>query len=184
MKFLITIRQYFLLLILVPLFGFTQEPLTFIGVVEVPGISNDELFIRGREWFNETFKSSKDVIQIADKETGELSGKGIMEAKRIYKYFGEERVCIVIINFSMSIWVRDGKYRYEISNFFVPQSATLWELGLITTSNETNTKWPMVSKKKMNEEYLYVKAGTEIRALEIIEDLKLKMEKPSKVTNW
>jgi hypothetical protein len=183
MKTLITIRQCILLLILVPFFGFTQEPLTFIGVVEVPGISKDELFIRGREWFNETFKSSKDVIQIADKETGELSGKGMTVVKSVYNY-GKERIAYSDTDFSMSVWMRDGKYRYEITSFIMHAAFNGFDFGLITTANETTLKIPLTSEKKANEIYLAAKKGTETRALEIIEDLKLKMEKPSKVTNW
>ncbi|NLH46839.1 MAG: DUF4468 domain-containing protein, partial [Acholeplasmataceae bacterium] len=67
-------RLILILLIVFPLYTFSQEPVNYSEAIEVPNVEKNELFLRGREWFNDNFKSSKDVLQVIDKETGELSG--------------------------------------------------------------------------------------------------------------
>lgn len=174
-----------ILLVVFPFLVFSQEPLTFSEAIEVSGVNKDELFIRGREWFNENFKSSKDVLQIADKESGELSGKGIMEVVYVYKYLGERKFT-TDVNFQMNVWVKDGKFKYEMTNFLVPGSSSRGSIdfGLITTSDETEKTFSGLSAKKMNEMYLSIKQGTEAKAKLMIEDLKLKMSKKSKSSDW
>jgi hypothetical protein len=177
-------KLLFILLVAFPFLVFSQEPLTYSEAVEISGVNKDELFIRGREWFNENFKSSKDVLQITDKESGELSGKGIMDVDYVFHYLGEKRFT-TSINFQMNVWVKDGKFKYEMTNFFVTgNSKGSIEFGLITTSDETNKKYPGFNAKKMNEMYLSIKQGTEVKAKLMIEDLKIKMAKKSKSTDW
>ncbi len=106
------------------------------------------LFERGREWFNDNFKSAKEVLQITDKENGELSGKGIMEIHYVFKYMGK-REFTSNVRFQMSVWVKDGKYKYELKNFNIPGDSESIAFGLITTSNETNVKFPGYSAKKL-----------------------------------
>ncbi len=161
-----------------------QEPLTYTETAEISGVNKDDLFIRGREWFNENFKSSKEVLQIADKESGELLGKGIIEVSYVYRYLGERRFT-TDVNFQMNLWVKDGKYKFEMTNFLVPfNNKESAYSGLITTLDETEKTYPNISAKKMNEIYLSIKKGTEAKAKLMIEDLKLKMSKKSKSSDW
>lgn len=166
-----------------PSLVFSQEPLSYSEAIEVSGVNKDELFIRGREWFNDNFKSSKDVLQITDKESGELSGKGILEVICVYRYLGE-RQFTSIVNFQMNVWVKDGKFKYEMTNFLTSSSDKCVGVGLITTSDETKATYPGFNAKKMNEIYLSIKQGIEVKAKLMIEDLKIKMSKKSKSTDW
>lgn len=172
-----------ILLVVFPFIVFSQEPLTFSEVIEVPNVNKDELFIRGREWFNGNFKSSKDVLQVADKESGELLGKGIMEVICFYKYMGE-RTFPADVNFQLNVWLKDGKYKYEMTNFTVPGNRQSIDFGLITTSDETQKTYPGFNAKKMNEMYLSIKNGTEVKAKLMIADLISKLNKSSKSTDW
>ncbi|MBV5313192.1 MAG: DUF4468 domain-containing protein [Prolixibacteraceae bacterium] len=174
-----------ILLVVFPFIVFSQEPVTFSEVVEVSNVNKDELFIRGREWFNGHFKSSKDVLQVADKESGELLGKGIMEVIYTYKLMGE-REASTDVNFQLNVWVKDGKFKYEMTNFFVSGSSSKGSIGfgLITTSDETQVTYPGLSAKKINEMYLSIKNGTEVKAKLVIADLISKMNKNSKSTEW
>ncbi len=74
----------------------------FWGIENVNNASKDQLYQRGRAWFNSSFKSSKDVLQIQDKETGELAGKGNLEATSSYYFFGKKTV-IYPISFSVNL---------------------------------------------------------------------------------
>ena len=173
----------FVLLLFVSMISFAQEALIFTEAIEVPGINKDELFIRAREWFNENFKSSKDVLQIADKESGELSGKGFMEVGYMFHYLGERKFT-TDVNFQTNVWVKDGKFKYEMSNFDAGGSSSSIDFGLITTSDDTKKTFPGYSAKKMNEMYLSIKQGAIVKAKLLIEDLKLKMSKKSKSSDW
>lgn len=49
---------------------------TVIKVIETPGQSKDKIYNATRVWFSESFKSSKAVIDLEDKEQGIIIGKG------------------------------------------------------------------------------------------------------------
>jgi hypothetical protein len=88
----------------------------YTEIIEVEGgVKKEKLFEAIRKWFSDTYVSSKAVLEISDKETGELSGKGSMTV--FYKMpivVGRD----VNITYSISVWVKDGKYKYEIKNIF------------------------------------------------------------------
>ncbi len=174
-------KLLFVFLITLPFYAISQEALSFSEVIDVSGVGKNELFIRGREWFNENFKSSKDVLQITDKESGELSGKGLMEVVYTFRFLGEKKY-ITNVNFQMSVWVKEGKFKYEITNFIANGGG--FDFGLITTSNETNITYPGFSAKKLNETYLSMKEATIAKAKLLIEDLKFKMTQKSKASEW
>lgn len=181
-------RIIFILISLLPSLVYSQEPISFSEVVEVSGVDKNELFIRGREWFNENFKSSKDVFQINDKETGELVGKGFFSADCTYKLMGRKVSMPAGVYFQISIWVKEAKYKYELKNFNIPGSndpyTLIFNLGPITTSDETETKIPGVTEKKMNEVYLSVKKSALSKSQLLIESLKTKMANKSKSIDW
>jgi len=99
------------------LFSFTQcvtqqqiptqsypSPFTFSNAKDASG-SKEELFVRAHEWLAKTFVSSKEVLQLVDKQAGKLIGKGVFKVG--YDY----------VNFTISIDVKDGKYRCVFSDF-------------------------------------------------------------------
>ncbi len=177
MKLLLTFFLFFPLTIL------SQEALTLSEVIQVSNTDKNELFIRGREWFNNNFKSSKDVLQISDKETGELLGKGIMKVNYTWRYMGEKQ-SIIEVSFQMNIWVKDNRYKYELTNFNTIEDGMNINFGLITISNETNVKYSGFNEKKLNEMYLSIKQGTITKANQLIKDLKHKMEQESSSSDW
>lgn len=176
-------KLVFIYLIVFPYYIFSQDPITYSEVIEVSVVDKTELFIRGREWFNDNFKSSKDVLQITDKESGELSGKGIMKVDYIFKYMGERKFT-TDVKFQMSVWVKDEKYKYEITNFYILGDEGNIEFGLITTSNETTKTAPGYNAKKLNEMYVSIKQEVDSKVKLLIDDLKMKMSKKSKSSDW
>lgn len=171
------------ILTMLPFLAFSQEPLQYSEVIEVNGANKDELFIRAREWFNGNFKSAKDVLQIIDKDNGELAGKGVMEVPFEFTYITRMKY-LTHVSFQMSIWVKDGRYKYELTNLDIIANSDNIPLGLITTSNETNVKCCGYSKRKMSEMYLSIKQNTELKAKSMIEDLQVKMSAKSKSSDW
>ncbi len=129
--------------------------------MQVANVSKDELFQRARSWFNDAFKSSKDVLQIQDKETGELSGKGNISGTMAFKAFGSH-LSSILVSFSMKILVKDGRYKYEAANFVHFKTGDSGEgYGILTSSNKNPNKYPMVSQKKLDDAWLSVKQSVE-----------------------
>ncbi|MBX2969410.1 MAG: DUF4468 domain-containing protein [Cyclobacteriaceae bacterium] len=81
---------------------------TYTKVVQVEGVTKDELYLRAKKWFVTTYKSAKDVIQLDDKESGTIVGKGNF---RITYYAREP-----LIDHTISISVKDGRFKYEIKD--------------------------------------------------------------------
>lgn len=169
-------------------FSHSQEPIIFSEVVNIENVDKNELYIRGREWFNESFISSKDILQINDQQTGELVGKCFFAADCTYTMMGKSVTIPADVYFQVSLWVKDNKYKYEFKNFHAPGSISGYSsrinLGQITTSNETELKIQGIPKKRMNEIYLSIKNSTLTKSQLLIESLKSKMANKSKSTDW
>jgi hypothetical protein len=168
------ILLFFGLLISIHSIAQTDTLLTYSEVIQVDSISKSDLFINARSWFNNAFKSSKDVLQISDKESGELSGKAIISGTYIYKYLGS-RETPYSCNMSISIKVKDNKYKYEISNF--EETVTY---GNLYSGDHWHGKMSMVSQKRLDDSYRTMKAEVNNTVLRLIADLKKSMIKKSK----
>lgn len=81
---------------------------TYTGVIRVDSISKDELYGRAKRWFITTYKSPKDVIELDDKEDGEIIGKGTI---RIVYYFRDP-----YIDHTISIATKDNRFKYIITD--------------------------------------------------------------------
>jgi hypothetical protein len=79
--------------------------IVYMSVVNVDSTKSNELYVRANEWFVNTFKSAKDVIQLNDKEAGKIIGKGFFSTG------------LFTIHFTIEIQTKDGKYKYAFSNF-------------------------------------------------------------------
>lgn len=71
-------------------------------------IKQSTLFLRAKKWFVDYYKSAKDVIQLEDRESGEIIGKGVCALK--IGFVG------IDVYHTVRIYVKDGKYKYEITN--------------------------------------------------------------------
>lgn len=97
------------ILVLISSTSFAQKDtvISYSDVVTVEGASKEQFFLRGRQWVAQSFRSANDVLQINDKDAGELSGKGIVVIS--YKYNGKKDYpanCRLTLN----IWAKDNKY--------------------------------------------------------------------------
>jgi hypothetical protein len=81
---------------------------TFTEVVPVEGASQSTLYANAKRWFVNLYKSAKDVIQLDDKDAGEIIGKGVFKID----YYSRKPS----IAHTISIRVKDGRYKYTISD--------------------------------------------------------------------
>lgn len=87
--------------------------ITYQGVVEVPGVSKADLYTRAYAWVAKAYRSANDVVQMNDKEAGQLVAKGNMRVTA--RALGMD-MDAGIIRHTLSIYVKDGKYKYVLTN--------------------------------------------------------------------
>jgi len=184
----------FIILILVlitinaKLFG--QVPLSYSEVIQVNDVSKNELFDRAKLWFAISFKSSNSVLQIENKEEGELVGKGF------FKYYSNiwsvKHVTEGPIRFTIKIYIKDGRYKYEINDFIhdpypVTTPGGALSVGFITTSVEYSKPLGLLDSKSLyNRVWKDVKSEIDIKIVAIVNNLKEEMMKKteSKKNDW
>lgn len=114
-----------------------QEQVTYTEVVDANGKTKDELYDMAKMWFTTTYNSANDVLQMDSKESGTIVGKALF--KYIYpKLMGSESVKGTI-NYTIKLYFKDNKYKYEITDFIhTPYITNTYEcsFGLITTDEE------------------------------------------------
>jgi len=96
-----------------PIDSITKK-ITYSEVIVDSLTNKQELFSRAREWFAKAYNSSTNVIQMEDKESGKIIGKALMSVntKSLGVIFPNGN-----INYTISIYIKDGKYKYEITDF-------------------------------------------------------------------
>jgi len=118
--------------------------INYSEVVNVDSVKKEELYNRAKHWLVETFKSAKDVIQIDDKENGEIVGKGYFKSWWDMGWIGGKNVSVWE---TLKIQVKDYRYKYEITDF----------IGKYSTNNINENKedpleiWNATRKDVRNE---------------------------------
>ncbi len=112
------------------------QPIEYVGVVEVPGVSASELFVRAKVWFADTFVDSKHVLEVQDKDAGVLAGKGSIH---FVPHFLVARDLVAgEVTFNIKVLVKDGRFKYMFTDFVhrgTPSSmAAPIDFGLLTTA--------------------------------------------------
>lgn len=87
--------------------------ITYEGVVEVPGVSKADLYTRAYAWVAKAYRSANDVVQMNDKEAGQLVAKGNMRVTA--RALGID-MDAGIVRHTLSIYAKDGKYKYVLTN--------------------------------------------------------------------
>ncbi|RZK25030.1 MAG: DUF4468 domain-containing protein [Flavobacterium sp.] len=93
----------------------TTTLVTYQSINKVEGASQDELYVRVKEWFKRTFVSSKDLIQMDDKQSGKIIAKEIS----LGSYILYNKTELYSLRYTIAIKVKDQSYHYEITSFIV-----------------------------------------------------------------
>lgn len=174
------------LLMMISTFTNGQTALTYTNVVLVDSVTSIELYNRAKLWFATMYNSSNDVLQMDNKEEGLLVGKAIMNYSP--KVFSGSEQTTGSIRYMIKIFVKDGRYKYEISNFIHDPYGNQYgkaSLGLITTDVECPNPRPM-AKGWSNKVWLDIKNQIEQNTIPLVASLKQKMVKPieTKKIDW
>ncbi len=184
-----------ILTLIISLNSFAQKDtaISYSSVVNVDSVSKIELFERARLWVNETYKSGKDVIQFSDKESGQIACKALMIKDLEFKTLGIKSYMAFKIDYSFSIFVKDGKYKYVFENFNnsemyntstyqMPQGFKVF--GILTSSIKSPVDWKYYSEAKTNEKYITLKKLVNDDFKQTIMLLNDAMQKKSKASDF
>ncbi|HEY9169703.1 MAG TPA: DUF4468 domain-containing protein [Lutibacter sp.] len=131
----------FILVLMTSLNSYAQEyemkEKTIIGIFDIEGKSKTEIFGSINKWIALNYNSAQNVVQLNDKESGNIIVKGINEAvyknvmKELYpnnKYMQEYNS--VKFNHTLEINVKDNKYRiiYTLTDIITPESVAGYNL--------------------------------------------------------
>lgn len=172
-----------LFMLLVGLTMSAQNKLNFSEVIQVEGVSKSELHERAFNWFINTFRNANNVIQVNDKENGQITAKALLNYTPSF-LVGSGPVK-GYISYTVSIYSKDGRYKYEITDFYHdPTGPNKKSVGIITDDEiypgeekkQANQKW-------MNETWSDIKSQIEANNALLILGIKKNMIKVSEYKN-
>lgn len=85
-------------------------------IFQIENATKAELFHRAKRWVVDNYRSANDVVQLSDEANGELIAKGNYSTvwKSTFMTADEVR-----INHTIRIFVKDGRYKFELLDFRV-----------------------------------------------------------------
>lgn len=170
-------------------FAQDSKPISYSEVVTADGVKPDDLFNRARAWFTDYYRSGKEVIQTADKASGEITGNAVTDYT--FNNFFLGGAVMGYIRYQVAIYVKDGRYKYELKDFRHDAARHTTKHGqvdleLLTTDEECpceHLEWGQGSYRK--KPWVYAKTVADEAAHAAIASLKAAMAKPSaKEENW
>lgn len=131
----------------------TTGKITFAEVVHVSdSATTDEIYVRAREWFARTYRSSQDVLQMDDRESGRIIGKAIFQVT--HRALGANYPS-GHFRYTISIVARDGRYRYELTDFYhAGDGNKINDAGLVEGMINTTDRVMGISMQRQYNEYL------------------------------
>jgi hypothetical protein len=94
--------------------------ITYQEVVKVEGTSK-ELFSRAIDWINLNYKNPADVTKVRDPQSGLIEILHRIELERTDKQ--DTKIDAGIIIYTMKLELKDGRYRYTITDLNLKQSS-------------------------------------------------------------
>ncbi len=93
-----------------------DSQVVYTEVIKIDSVNKDELYNRAKRFFVSTYKSANDVIQLDDKENGQIIGKGIIVVNYNMGIAGYQKTNVY---HTITITAKDGRYKYEIKDLIV-----------------------------------------------------------------
>lgn len=152
----------------------------FSDVVTVENRSKDKLYDVCKFWIFKTFEHSNGTLDIEDREAGELYGKFYFKYKPSVLR-GGGLTSEGVIWFNLRIQIKDGQYKYTISNYFHEASLLLESpvsYGLLTDDDICfYVKGLLLSKKRKRRYCNYINECIDTDRVELVTSLEKAMKK-------
>lgn len=112
-----------------------QEPLSFSKVIQADSIKKNDIYSGLKQWFALN-SNSKYTLEVDDRETGLLIANFSLEYFKSGFFYSSYQGHI---NYSITIQVKDGRYKITVDKFIhkTKHLGSISNLGLITTGDYT-----------------------------------------------
>ena len=87
----------------------------YADVIQLPGVSSQQIYERAENWINTFYKNPKGVIQEKIPESGKIRGEHRFP---VYKMVKKDKMQNGNMKYTIVIAAKDGRYRYIISNIY------------------------------------------------------------------
>lgn len=101
-------------------------------VVDVPGVSKDELFVRASSWMVETFNSSKSVTQYSDKEAGIIKGKYVIDFPQLTAQGSCDATITIECKDEKCRLIIDDPYDFRVRDIYSTRIVNMTQKGFDT----------------------------------------------------
>lgn len=98
--------------------------ISFVYVVQVNGISKNELFSRAQIWFSNKYNSVDHVLRMVEKKNGILMGYAFTDMTIMEAGLGE----LEKMYYTIKIYVKDGRYKCVITDLRFQSYASEFDL--------------------------------------------------------
>jgi hypothetical protein len=163
-------------------FDTTSGKIAYTEVIKVPSKSKDEIYFNAKSAITKVFKSAKDVIQLDDKENGQLIVKGSF--RTCTGISGNDwGNCNHLVKFTLTIQVKDGRYKYTIGNFYHESYSKNQGSGGSFENEKPSCGYILLS----NNNWQKIKTQTQSQVSTLIIALKTEIESnqtPSQDESW
>lgn len=144
-------------------------------------MNKNQIYNAVQVWFASTYGKADEAIQMSDKETGIVIGKGVFE----YSYKGLSYKCYSgYVEYEIKVEIKDTRYRVQLTNFEHTVDIgkdSKCSLGLLKSSEMYTDKG--MSKKYHNRVWDDLKMKTKEYSEQIFLSIQNQTSKP-KDTDW
>ncbi len=157
----------------------TTHLVTYTSVITVDSIKQKELYSNAKMWIGSSFKNANNVIQLDDRDNGQIIVKGCCE---VYINMLGATYSEGLMFFTLTIKCKDGRYKYIFTNFTHkgnPRTSGSHDCGPIET-DEFVGGISGISKKQWND----MKIDCNSKIQNLIASLKESMAHKSTDEKW
>ena len=157
----------------------TDTLITYSSINYVDSVSKNELFDRAKLWIANSFKDGKTVIQIENRDLGQILCKGNFPTYYTYKTIGARKIPVDCF-FTINMLFKDGKYKVDIYDLSVKNSEyNRYDFGpVITSAIVCPVSWPMGNRQsKVDEMWNEVKHNIDVEIRSVLDQIKIGFQK-------
>lgn len=139
----------------------------YMDVIEVSGMSQENIYINLKSWIAHTYNSYQDVVQFDDKDNHKIM---LNSRFTVYNKMKGLRNDYGDMKYSLTLEARDGRFRYTITDFIHNGNPVkkIKDGGPIEELYDTDDKIMFVSMQSTYDNFLY---QTEIYIQDLITSL-------------
>lgn len=169
-----------LFMLLTVILSAQSTPFEFANVVQVEGATAAELAARAKSFVVDIYKNPQRVIQSEDDQ--HITVKGSFPYTQSKIMWGAHENTRGSLGYTLSIFCKDGRYKYEMSDF-IHDATGSYEFGLLSGADTYQGKMPMTMKKWRKNIWDDLKVQSTTYAEVIISSIKDKMQAKTEVQN-